>query len=142
MKFLILDDSDYKRKHIKDYVKRIQNDAEFEEFCCTRDFLDFLKTFYESGKKENLKNYLLFLDWNFPFYKGESINIAEGEHVLITLKLRHLSLATVIVSSEQVDIDYEEYPMVLGSIEDNNFIWQEPEYVEILQKYEKYKKGE
>ena len=130
MKYLILDDSDYKRNRIKEYVSSIEEEAEFEEFSCARDFLSFLREYIGKSKMED---YLLFLDWNFPFYANEMISIAEGEHILVTLDLRHFEMKVIIVSSDEVEYT-GDYPYVLGSIVDNCSVWQKPEYEEILKK--------
>lgn len=129
MKYLILDDCDYKRNRIKEYVSSINKDATFEEFECTRDFMVFIKEFIRN--KNKMQEYLLFLDWNFPFYAHEHIERAEGEHILTTLEIRKFEMKVVIVSSDKVEYD-GEYPYVLGAIEDNSSVWQKPEYEKYL----------
>lgn len=130
MKYLILDDMEYKRDRIKEYVSSIDTEATFEEFSCARDFMSYLRDFVRS--KDKMKDYLLFLDWNFPFYANEHIEVAEGEHILVTLELRHFEMKVVIVSSEEVEYD-TEYPYVLGTIKDDCSVWQKPEYEKYLE---------
>lgn len=130
MKYLILDDMEYKRDRIKEYVSSIDTEATFEEFSCTRDFMSFLRDFVRN--KDKMKDYLLFLDWNFPFYAHEHIEVAEGEHILVTLELRHFEMKVIIVSSEEVEYN-TEYPYVLGTIKDDCSVWQKPEYEKYLE---------
>ncbi len=131
MKYLILDDMDYKRDRIKEYVSSIDKEATFEEFCCARDFLSFLREFIKD--KNKMKDYLLFLDWNFPFYAHEMVEVAEGERILATLEIRDFEMKVVIVSSDEVNYN-SDYPYVLGSIQDNSSVWQKPDYEEMINK--------
>lgn len=129
MDFIILDDSDYKRERIKDYIENIMPMSNIVEYECARDMLVHLREFrFSDDKDEICKNTMLFLDWNFPFYKGEVPEIAQGNVVLSELKRMKLSIPTVIVSSEEVEYDKERYNFVLGSILDNSSVYQKDEY--------------
>ena len=130
MKYYILDDSDYKRNRIKEYVSSIDETAEFEEFDCSRDFLCLIQENLKT--KDILNNAILFLDWNFPFYHNEGIESGEGEHILITLKLRNFEMKVIIVSSDEVESE-SDYPYSIGSIVDNCSVWQKPEYEKLLE---------
>lgn len=135
MKVLIVDDLDFKRKRIKDYVKNILTDVEFEEFSCGRDMLNYLRPYYLNEKdKDNLKDILLFLDWNFPLYKNEMPNVGEGMTILFHIDRRKLPLKTIIVSSDDVELD-EDYPFVLGTIKDDSSVYQQPIYEEYIKQF-------
>lgn len=133
MKYLILDDLDTKRERIAEYIKSIVPDAEIEEFCCSRDFMCYMKEYwYDRDKKESTKDYLLFLDWNFPFYANDIIEPNEGEHILHTLQLRHIPMKVVVVSSEEVN-GLSEFENVLGQIVDDCMYYQKSIYEKFIE---------
>lgn len=135
MKVIIVDDLDFKRNRIKKYVCNILDNVEFEEFSCCRDMLNYLRPYYLNEKnKDDLKDILLFLDWNFPFYKNEMPNIGEGETILFHINRKKMPLKTIIVSSDTVNLK-EEYPFILGVIKDDSSIYQQPIYEDYIKKF-------
>lgn len=132
---IIVDDADYKRNRIKEYVKSIVEDVTFIEFDCAREFLVWLKPYFFGNnelKEELLNNAMLFLDWNFPFYKNDRVEIGEGRSILFNLDRRDFPLKTVVVSSENVEESERDYPFVLGFIKDDMIVYQKDEYEELL----------
>lgn len=139
---IIVDDAEYKRNSIKKYVSDIIPDVKFLEMDCARDFFYWLT---KTGKgsfehilsepyegKDVCKNNLLFLDWNFPFYKNERIEAGMGEEVLEHMQARDIVLPTIVVSSDDVVTDDEN---VLGTIKDDISVWLRPKYEELIKKY-------
>lgn len=133
MKFLVVDDADYKRDRISDYIKSVVGEnADIEQFTCTREIMLYLHNLRRSDDKEiKCQDMMLFLDWNFPFYKNEHIEPGEGGFVLSELERCDMPIKTVIVSSDKVKPD-EEYDFVLGAIEDNCSVWQKPLYEKFI----------
>lgn len=123
MKYLIMDDSEYKRNRIFDYIKSVDNEAEILTFTYRNSLLIFLKEF----RDECPEDFMLFLDWNFPIYEDSSPKQGEGAVILAHLERWELRIPTVIVSSDDVELN-EEYSFVLGFIKDNSSVYQLPEY--------------
>lgn len=129
MDFIILDDSEYKRERIKSYIETINPVANITEYECARDLLVHLRELrFADNKDEICKNTMIFLDWNFPFYKGERVEAGQGSAILSELRRVKLPLSTVIVSSDEVEYDEDRYDFVLGSILDDSSVYQKDEY--------------
>ena len=135
MKFLVVDDYEYKRDRICDYIKSVVGEnADIEQFSCTREIMFYCHNLRKNDDKEiKCKDMMLFLDWNFPFYKNEHIESGAGGFVLSELQRCELPIKTVIVSSDIVKLD-EEYDFVLGSIKDDCSVYQKPDYEKFIPK--------
>lgn len=129
-KVLIIDDSDLKRDRIENYIREINSAFEINKFSFGRELQWFLKNYYKN--QSELQDTILFLDWNFPYYQNDWLEQGAGKHILFIIKHYELPIQVVIVSSDDVDIDKEEYPFVLGTIKDNSSIYQQPLYEKVL----------
>ena len=129
-KAIILDDLDFKRNRIKEYLNHIYNDIPIKELECSRDMMVEIRS--NRDDISVFEDTILFLDWNFPFYKGEMVNPNEGNHILFYISRYKLPLKVIIVSSDEVIYDKEEYPFVLGTIKDESCVWQLDEYEKLL----------
>lgn len=134
LKVIIVDDADYKRDRIKKYISEILPDVQIEEIECAKDFFCWLREQrLDNLDAENIaKDTLLFLDWNFPFYKNERIEIGMGDEVLRYMEARDIKIPTIIVSSDDVGTDNKN---VLGTIKDDSSVYQTPQYEELIKKY-------
>ena len=132
MNFIVVDDDNYKRERICDYIKSVVGeDANITEYTCGREILLHFHNLRRNDDKDIIcKNTMLFLDWNFPFYANERIERGEGEFVLSEIDRLGFNIPTVIVSSDKVEID--EYDFVIGSIEDNSSVYQKPNYEKLI----------
>lgn len=131
MNFIVVDDNDYKRKRICDYIKEVVGEVDITEYCCGREMLLHLRDLRRNDDKDIIcRNTMLFLDWNFPFYKNERIESKQGELILSEIERLEFNIPTVIVSSDKINID--EYDFVLGSIKDDCSVWQLPEYQRLI----------
>ena len=129
-KVLIIDDLDSKRNRIENYIKEIDSTLEINKFSYSRELQLFLRNF--RNNKSNLENTILFLDWNFPNYKNDYPRKDAGMYILLLIENYNLPIKVVIVSSDEVDIDRNEYPFVLGTIKDDSSVYQKPLYEKIL----------
>jgi hypothetical protein len=140
MKYLILDDDEYKVAGIKDYVETIDEDADIKTFSCGVDLMQFLAPFIYNNKKypkKTLKDYILFLDWCFPLRPDDYPKAKEGITILTDIEMRNLPLKVIIVSSDKVEED--EYSrdfdkIVLGSIQYNSSCYQLEEFRDLMEK--------
>ena len=131
MKAIIVDDSEYKRTRIKDYIISIDADIEIIEFECYIDAARFIASTREN--KEKAKEYMLFLDWMFPLRKDSSIE-ENGRMMLEEINRLRLPLKTIIVSSDKVNIA-DEYPFLIGSIIDDVSVYQKKQYADFINKF-------
>lgn len=132
MKFIVVDDDNYKRDRICNYIKEVVGEhADITEYTCGREMLLHLRDLRRNDDKDIIcKNTMLFLDWNFPFYKNERIEAGQGELILTEIERLEFNIPTVIVSSDK--IDKSEYDFVVGSIQDNCAVWQTPNYKKVI----------
>lgn len=131
MKAIIVDDSEYKRERIKDYIMSVDSDIEIIEFTCYIDAARFIASTRED--KEKAKEYMLFLDWMFPLRKDSRIE-DNGRMMLEEINRLRLPLKTVIVSSDKVTVD-DEYPFLMGSIIDDVSVYQKKMYADFINKF-------
>lgn len=131
MKAIIVDDSEYKRERIKDYIMSVDSDIEIVEFTCYIDAVRFIASTRED--KEKAKEYMLFLDWMFPLRKDSRIE-DNGRMMLEEINRLRLPLKTVIVSSDKVTVD-DKYPFLMGSIIDDVSVYQKKIYADFINKF-------
>jgi CheY-like chemotaxis protein len=104
MRWIIIDDSEYKVENFKRYL------SEDDQIC---SFNCFIKGMYELAK--NYTQYdVLVLDMNFPVCEREDIVINAGLNVLQELDRKEINIPVVIYSSEKVDIG--EYKNIIEYI--------------------------
>lgn len=131
MNFIVVDDDDYKRKRICDYIKEVVGEVDITEYTCGREMLLHLRDLRRNDDSDIIcRNTMLFLDWNFPFYKNERIEAEQGRLILSEIERLEFNIPTVIVSSDKIET--EEYDFVLGSIQDNCSVWQTPNYKKLI----------
>lgn len=111
MRFLIIDDDDYK---VEKFTKHLNENDSFN-----------VRKSFNSGLRElinNKENYdCLILDMNFPHFDNESVKSNEGLKVLNEIKRKNIDIPVVIYSSKCVDVsDYEnvKYYLIFSAIYD------------------------
>ena len=103
---------------IDDYVKKAKDIKEAIEY----SILEEIEVKYAVNYKEAMKIIindnidLISLDWCFPVDENEKSKIGNGKLILDELKAMNLSINTIICSSDQVIINKNNYPFVLGCI--------------------------
>lgn len=132
MNIVILDDSEYKRRHIKQYMDMIVEDARYKEFAAFHPTLKYLM-----DHKDDLD--LLMLDWNFPLFQGEMPKVDLGKDFLRTMKRQKIFIPTIICSTDDVILtgDYED--IVIDQIKCDSSVYLKPQFEKAIQKQKTFR---
>ena len=134
MNIVILDDSEYKRRHIKQYMDMIVEDAKYKEFAAFHPTLKYLM-----DHKDELD--ILLLDWNFPLFQGEMPKVDLGKDFLRTMKRQKIFIPTIICSTDNVILtgDYED--IVVDQIKCDSSVYLKPHFEKAIQKIKTRNEG-
>lgn len=135
MKFIIVDDSEYKVNSMKDSIKELFVNAEIISFNYGNAALKHLineETFEEPT--------YLILDMNFPSISDSRIKADNGLMFMHKLSRREIDkkIQTIIFSSDKVDLErFTEFDNVLGSIRHDSSVSIDYDLIYIVGKYGK-----
>lgn len=134
---IIIDDSEFKRNDIKEYIKKINPDAKIIEFDNYTDAMRNI-TMTETYKniQTNPESYILFLDMMFPVHPHAAIKRDTGIYVLTELNRKNIAIKTVLISSdprEDLSDLQTKYPFLSGQIVHNPSVYHLKEYTQAMQ---------
>lgn len=132
-KIIIVDDSEYKRRDIINYMCSIfGKEVDFLE-CGYRNIAIQEMMKMEDDIKNNPSEYLLILDMCFPNMEDSFPERDEGLHFLFYLKHRKINISTIVCSSEDTFFnEVIEYPNVLGTVKYDSSVYQKSLFEELL----------
>ena len=127
MNIVILDDSEYKRRHIKQYMDMVVDEAKYKEFAAFHPTLKYLM-----NHKDEVD--LFMLDWNFPVFQGEMPKDQLGKDFLRTMKRQKIFIPTIICSSDNIILpgDYED--IVIDNVKFDSSVYLKPHFEKAIQK--------
>lgn len=102
---IIIDDSDFKREDIKNYIKDINPQAEIHEF---KSYGGAMYGMRNNAKLYNIlteqpENCIIFLDMMFPAYDNGMIERDMGLQTLSELNRIDMKIDTFLISSDDID---------------------------------------
>ena len=136
-KIYIIDDSEFKRENIREYLTELYPNAEFVELTFVNEGLLRICRTDKANIINNPSEHLVVIDMVMPrFYCGMPEADA-GYSVLAEMNRCKLSCPALIASSESVDDNrasdyYENY---LGSVKEKGSVFCLPFYEELLKDY-------
>lgn len=126
MRWLIIDDDEYKVENLKKYLSAEDHVYSFN--CFTKGMYEIAKNYAEYD--------VLVLDMNFPISDNKKAEINMGLTVLEEMERIKISLPVVIYSSAKVDVS--EYKNVIEYIHYDSSIYIKSTVEAIKEKVKKY----
>lgn len=136
----IVDDYDFKREEIKNYINDICPNSNILEFETRNSFLRFL---HENSSKYN--SALLILDWCFPIMDDMPPEVGMGQEVLEEIdRLKkfgrvNTDINIILCSSDEID-EYDslknEYDNLIGFVKYDSSVYLKNIFKDLIQKIE------
>ena len=132
---IIVDDSEFKRETIKEYMSGILPKATISEYTCTHDGFEAVRK-VKSEIISHPNEWLVISDMVMPYWKGGHLSKDGGVSMLTNMDLLDLTCPAIISSFEKVDDDemravYENY---IGSVIEKPTVYCKPFYEALLAK--------
>lgn len=105
----VIEDNADKQHHIVKGLNNLADNAEFQYGDNYRDAIGFIL-----DNKEFID--LIVLDWTFPSMQGGRPQYGVGNLVLNVMKNNGIDTKTIICTADQLNINLEDYPFVVGHI--------------------------
>lgn len=132
-RIIIIDDSEFKQKDIKGYIKDINPNAEIHSFANFRNAMyTMIHTPLYNKISNQPQNCILFLDMMFPFNERQPIERDAGISVLNEMTRVNMNIDTIMISSDDDIMEKynitEQYPFVKGHIVYNPTRYQKSDF--------------
>ena len=131
-KVLIIDDDSYKadcaEKALRNIFMSRGEETEFERAEHMRDVMLLDK----SGELKEFS--LIVLDMNFPMYHGERVQAGLGNSVIHRLNHRKYEVPVIVLTSEP-DLLRETSDNLIGTVQYEYSVWNEPKFEKIINDY-------
>ena len=135
---VIVDDTDFKRESIKNYMQEIFSDeAEVYEFDYINSALRFVAYEHKDAIKKNPNEWLIITDMVMPQLQDTRLLPNGGMIVLSELDRKDFKCPVIIASSMKLSLDdcRDEYEYVLGTVEESPMIYNLSRYEDLLKDY-------
>lgn len=134
---VIIDDNDYKRLGVREYLESIFPDANFIECGFINEGLRCIALENYGEIKKNPSEWLVVSDMMMPRREDSMICQDGGFDVLAEMSRRHIKCPVIIVSSEKIDVDKAAnlYDNFLGFVKYNMCVYNLSDYENLLTEY-------
>ena len=128
MNILIIDDDPIKRAVISKHLTKLFDDVHIRWYDNYQDSIMFIE-----DNKEFID--FIFLDWIFPPNSYSRPKYGMGRQLLSNMLYNDFNIKVIVCSSDQVTIDNEEYPFVIGSLTFNDSITIKDQMIQYMSPY-------